>query len=60
MSTPFDCEVPGCTEKTGRNPHVCTKHFIEGWGRLPRMPLPAKVEDAPLYVSDKVRKRRGK
>ena len=58
---PFNCEMPGCENYTSRGPHVCTKHFIEGWGRLPSMPLPkptptAPVNAAPLYVSDKRKK----
>lgn len=53
---PFFCLVPGCGKPTSRIPHVCTKHFIEGWGRLEDMPLPE--EDAPLYVSDKDRKKK--
>jgi len=51
---PFACEVPGCTERCSREPHVCTAHLIEGWGRLPEMPLPS--EEAPIYVSAKDRK----
>jgi hypothetical protein len=47
---PFQCKIPGCENCTSRIPHVCTKHFIEGWGRI--KPLPAE-EQAPLYVSDK-------
>lgn len=56
---PFKCEVPGCEGITSREPHVCTKHFLEGWGRLPDMPLPEQTGiklKAPLYVSDKDRK----
>lgn len=66
---PFNCEVPGCNKPTSRIPHVCTPHFIEGWGRLPDMPLPEEkpapdadpskgTPEAPLYVSDKDRKRK--
>ena len=60
MSTeqPFQCEVPGCTNRCSRVPHVCTKHFIEGWGRLPDMPLPEVKPE--VYVSDKDRKASGK
>jgi len=57
---PFKCKMPGCDNGCDRLPHVCDKHFIEGWGRLPWMPLP---EEAPLYVSDKpkvTRKRKKK
>ncbi len=42
IEQPFACEVPKCTNRCSRLPHVCTKHFIEGWGRLPDMPLPVK------------------
>jgi hypothetical protein len=56
------CRVPYCQNETTRIPAACTKHFIEGWGRLPEMPLPE--EEAPLYVSDKPpklpKKRKGK
>lgn len=66
----MDCLVCGkpCTRE---NPQVCTPCFIQGWGRLPDMPLPkpkvellkeeqlATVEERPVYVSDKDR-RKGK
>ena len=58
---PFKCAMLGCDNGCGRLPHVCDKHFIEGWGRLPWMPLPEeKLEEAPLYVSDKPKKGRKK
>jgi len=55
---PFKCEVSGCDGITSREPHVCTKHLIEGYGRLPDMPIPEKNEEIkpPLYVSAKDRK----
>jgi hypothetical protein len=57
-SQPFPCEVPGCTGFTSRIPHVCTSHFLEGWGRIKPMPeivqpQPEPNEKPPLYVSDK-------
>jgi len=48
---PFNCEVPDCPNWTSRIPHVCTKHFIEGWGRVESMPLPKQegmVSETPV------------
>ncbi len=53
---PFQCEMSGCPNWTSRLPHVCTKHLIEGWGRLPEMPLPTQKEP-PLYISKKDKKK---
>jgi hypothetical protein len=51
---PFKCEVPDCPNSSSRELHVCTKHFIEGWGRLPEMPLPDKDKLilAPFITAD--------
>lgn len=58
-SQPFRCEVPNCLSWTSRIPHVCTIHFIEGWGRLPEMPLPPTAEDIPDNpVADRMAKAR--
>ena len=43
---PFKCGVPNCSNWTSRDPHVCTKHFIEGYGRLEDMPLPTPSENS--------------
>jgi hypothetical protein len=60
-SQPFKCKMAGCPNMTGRIPHVCTPHFLQGWGRLPDMRLPEATPilpdaPAPLYVSDKDKK----
>jgi hypothetical protein len=39
------CLYPGCNNPTTRTPQVCTKHFIEGFGR--NRPIPKL--DEPSY-----------
>ncbi len=48
-SKPFKCSI--CNEPTTRmtpGGAVCTRHFIEGWGRLPEKPLPQAAQFLPL------------
>lgn len=43
-----------CGNKTSRvSPQVCTKCFLQGFGRT--KPIPVKEEPPPLYISDKDR-----
>ena len=48
-SRKYNCVIcQAITSRMLKDGAVCTKHFVEGYGRLPNMPLPA-----PIYVSEK-------
>ena len=52
------CSAPTarlCEDGDGTEGYVCTKHFVEGYGRLPDMllPKPPAPPEPPLYVADK-------
>lgn len=45
------CNAPtGRRIGTGQVP-VCQKHFIQGWGRVPNMPLPGQEPEEPKNAS---------
>lgn len=57
------CSMKGCPEWTTRligEQAVCTKHFLQGYGRLPGMELPGAKTDAPVYVSKKDKAKAGR
>ena len=62
------CICRTLTSRVIRGKPVCTSHFVQGFGRLPNMPLPGEEtkpevkpeESAPLYVSEKSKGRKVK